>query len=438
MATDLKDLHIDRGDRGSFRRRKETRRLDRCRRGGRPAGRCGSVRAACSNAPSRWTVRVTATSAASAGPGVILNATGYIVAAHKIEVAAKVMGKVAWIGVEKGDRVKQGQVLVRLEDDEYRAPAEQAQGQLRQPGGAAGRVGGTARGRRRSRRPRPMSNQAASRPGERQASPWTAPAAGRREASCPPRRWTTRRPSTMPPLARVNSLDRRYELVKLGPRKEQIDAAARPGGAGQGRGGVYAKRNLDNTVIRAPVTGTILERAVEKGEFVTTGFVGDRGAKGYVVSLADLNDLEVELDISQNDFAKLGPAAARQRHHRRVPGPQVRRLHHGDLAGSEPAEGHRAGEGEGRESGRVPAAGDERQRGVLLGREAGGRLRRPPSSRCDRSPAVGGARRRGLRGARRQGRAPGGEDGRDEQPGRARRRGADRRRGPDRRIRRPA
>jgi HlyD family secretion protein len=67
----------------------------------------------------------------------------------------------------------------------------------------------------------------------------------------------------------------------------------------------YAETNLDNTVIRAPVTGTILERAVEKGEFVTTSFVGDRGAKGYVVSIADLNDLEVELDISQNDFAKL-------------------------------------------------------------------------------------------------------------------------------------
>ena len=33
--------------------------------------------------------------------------------------------------------------------------------------------------------------------------------------------------------------------------------------------------------------------------------MGDKGAKGYVVALADLNDLEVELDISQNDFAKL-------------------------------------------------------------------------------------------------------------------------------------
>ena len=55
------------------------------------------------------------------------------------------------------------------------------------------------------------------------------------------------------------------------------------------------------------MNGTILDRNVEKGEFVTTGFVGDKGAKGYVVSLADLNDLKVELDINQNDFAKLGP-----------------------------------------------------------------------------------------------------------------------------------
>ena len=60
----------------------------------------------------------------TAGPSggeVVLNATGYIIAAHKIQVASKVVGKVAWIGVEKGDKVHEGQVIVRLEDDEYRA-----------------------------------------------------------------------------------------------------------------------------------------------------------------------------------------------------------------------------------------------------------------------------------------------------------------------------
>src|ERR1051326_1342722 len=68
---------------------------------------------------------------AGAGAGnVILNATGYIVAAHKIELASKVVGKVAWIGVEKGDRVKKDQVLVRLENDEYRAQFQQYKGNL--------------------------------------------------------------------------------------------------------------------------------------------------------------------------------------------------------------------------------------------------------------------------------------------------------------------
>src|SRR4249920_2278592 len=59
--------------------------------------------------------RVTATTPGAgqtASGDVILNATGYIIAAHKIQVASKVIGRVAWIGVEKGDRVKEGQVIV--------------------------------------------------------------------------------------------------------------------------------------------------------------------------------------------------------------------------------------------------------------------------------------------------------------------------------------
>ena len=35
--------------------------------------------------------------------------------------------------------------------------------------------------------------------------------------------------------------------------------------------------------------------------------MGDKGAKGYIVTMANLQDLQVELDISQNDFPKLGP-----------------------------------------------------------------------------------------------------------------------------------
>src|SRR5271170_7595088 len=60
--------------------------------------------------------------------GIVLSASGYIVAHHKINVNTKVTGRVAWIGVEKGDKVQEGQVLVRLEDDEFRAQYEQAKG----------------------------------------------------------------------------------------------------------------------------------------------------------------------------------------------------------------------------------------------------------------------------------------------------------------------
>src|ERR1022692_4539505 len=62
--------------------------------------------------------------------GTVLSATGYIVAHHTINVNSKVTGRLAWIGVEKGDKVKEGQILVRLEDQEFRASYEQAKGAL--------------------------------------------------------------------------------------------------------------------------------------------------------------------------------------------------------------------------------------------------------------------------------------------------------------------
>jgi HlyD family secretion protein len=57
------------------------------------------------------------------------------------------------------------------------------------------------------------------------------------------------------------------------------------------------------------VTGTILDRTAEKGELITAQFASAAagGPQGSVVSLADLNDLQVELDIAQADFSRLGP-----------------------------------------------------------------------------------------------------------------------------------
>ncbi|MFN0102612.1 MAG: efflux RND transporter periplasmic adaptor subunit [Bryobacteraceae bacterium] len=254
------------------------------------------------------TARAVAT-ASGAGPAgsVILNATGYIVAHHKIQLASKVMGKVAWIGVEKGDAVKQGQVIVRLEDDEYRAQVQQAKGQVT---ALEARLAELANG---------------SRPEEVSLAKANVDQA---KADLENARTTLARAQKMVAdglvskqavddgvareagqAARVASLERAYELVKIGPRREVMDQVRGQIAEAQGRMAFFDTQ-LANTVIKAPITGTILERVVERGEFVTTGFVGDRGAKGYVVSMADLNDLQVELDINQNDFGKL---AAKQK-----------------------------------------------------------------------------------------------------------------------------
>ena len=109
----------------------------------------------------------------------------------------------------------------------------------------------------------------------------------------------------------------------------------------------FDETQLNNTIIRAPITGTILERNVERASSSPPASSATAGAKGYVVSMADLNDLQVELDINQNDFAKLASQAERLVTTDAYPGPQVRRRHRRDLARSESPEGDRAGEGEG-------------------------------------------------------------------------------------------
>jgi HlyD family secretion protein len=249
-------------------------------------------------------VRPVSTSASGSSDPVILNATGYIIAAHTIEVASKVVGKVLWIGVDKGDHVKQGQVLVRLEDDEYRAQLLQAKGQLENLKARLAELENGSRpeeiAKAKADLEQARADLADSEVTLKRTRDLTSQGVMAKQAL------DDAQSRYDQAVAKFNSLDRTYQLVKIGPRHEEIDAARAQVEQSQGNLD-YAQTQLDNTIIKAPVAGTILDRNVEKGEFVTTGFVGDKGAKGYVVSLADLNDLQVELDINQNDFAKLGP-----------------------------------------------------------------------------------------------------------------------------------
>jgi HlyD family secretion protein len=254
-----------------------------------------------SNAPEVDTARATVESSGDPASGVVLSATGYIVAHHKIEANSKVTGRVAWIGVEKGDHVKEGQVLVRLEDQEFRAQYEQAAGAAE------------------SARAQLLQLEHGSRPEEIQQTDHNlseAKATAANDKISLDRIKKLSDDGVMSRQAlddatakyessqqRAHSLEQSYQLAKLGPRAEEIARAK--GALMQAEGqAAYAKSQLDATVIRAPITGTILDRSVEKGELLTGQFAATARP---VFSLANLKDIQVELDIAQDDFARLGP-----------------------------------------------------------------------------------------------------------------------------------
>jgi HlyD family secretion protein len=252
-------------------------------------------------------VEVTRASAESSDVGgTVLSATGYIVAHHTINVNSKVTGRLAWIGVEKGDKVKEGQVLVRLEDQEFRASYEQANGAL---DNARAYLEELQHGSRPEEIQQAQHNLDEARATlandklmlDRDKELAAGGVVSRQVLDDATAKFEADQ-------QRVNSLEKAFQLSKIGPRSEEI-ARAR-GSVAQARGlADYAKSQLDATVIRAPVTGTILDRTAEKGELITAQFASAAagGPQGSVVSLADLNDIQVELDIAQSDFARLGP-----------------------------------------------------------------------------------------------------------------------------------
>jgi HlyD family secretion protein len=239
--------------------------------------------------------------AASQGAS-ILSATGYVVAHHKIAVGAKVMGRVAWIGVEKGDNVREGQVLVRLEDSEFRAQVNQARANL---AAAQARLDQLRSGSRPQEKLRDkaavLQAEARLRTAEadyqRTEQLFRAGVASKAELD----HALSERDTA---AALVEAARQSSTLTDIGPRPEEIRAAQAE--VQQMKAALdYAETQLAATEIRAPVSGTVLERIVERGEMVTPSAFGGSGARTSVVDLADLDDLQVELDISQVDFARL-------------------------------------------------------------------------------------------------------------------------------------
>jgi HlyD family secretion protein len=161
------------------------------------------------------------------------------------------MGTVVWIGVKKGDKVKKDDILVRLEDDEYRARLLEAQGRL-----ALG-----------------------------EANLTNAELNLKRQIDLAKEKVESQR--TLDEAQRA----RDAAVAEIRVAKGQVD---------------LAQTYLNWCTIRAPITGTILEKLVDPNELVVPqSFGGTRGPSTALVSLADLNDLQVEIDLNEADLSKI-------------------------------------------------------------------------------------------------------------------------------------
>src|SRR5215468_7740001 len=252
------------------------------------------------SSPEVEVVRATA-EGGNVGGSVVLTATGYIIPHHRIEANSKVTGRVAWIGVEKGDQVKEGQVLVRLENQEFRAQYDQARGAADSARAQLEQLEHGSRPEEIQQAEHNLSEARATAANDKinldraknlfgqgvDSKQALDDATAKYEAS----------------QQRVHSLEQTHTLAKIGPRAEEIARAK--GAMAQAEGqAAYQKSLLDATVIRAPISGTILDRSVEKGELLTGQFAS---AARPVFSIANLNDIQADLDVAQDDFAKLTP-----------------------------------------------------------------------------------------------------------------------------------
>lgn len=233
---------------------------------------------------------------------VALYVTGYVVPHRRIELAPKVIARVAALNADKGDRVTSGQVIVRLEDDEFRANHERAAASVAR---AAARLDELRSGSRAEEVEEARANL--------QLAEAQRDDAGRTVGRLRPlvsqgvenqQALDTAATQLAVAGARVNAARTRLELLVAGPRPETIRAAEAD--LAEARAALaLADVQLGECVIRAPITGTVLERIAEVGELVTNQNFGGRGARGALLSMADLNDMQVEVDLNQTDLARV-------------------------------------------------------------------------------------------------------------------------------------
>jgi HlyD family secretion protein len=210
--------------------------------------------------------QMVAPAADGSGAPPVLVATGYVVARRSSDVGVKAGGRIATLGFEEGTRVRTGQVIARIEHADIDAQLEAARRAVAET--EAQRAQAIAA---RDEDARNLERQRAlSKDGIATAATLSAAEAAAQVAD-----------------ARVTSADAAIASARARVR--------------------VAEEALENTNVRAPFDGTVVRKRAEVGETVSPFGVAGQATRegGAIATIADLRDLEVQTEVSENSVAKL-------------------------------------------------------------------------------------------------------------------------------------
>jgi multidrug resistance efflux pump len=244
------------------------------------------------------------TAVASAGE-VVLQAKGYVVPLHPVQVSPKVGGMLLKVhkDLEEGRFFKKGQWLAKIEDVDYKAECDMAEHSL---AAAEQRLAELKAGNR----PEEIEQAKA----ELDEANENVDLAKRdlirgeelrraRTGAIALNEYDKLRSTLRAARERQKRAKQIYKLAVDGPRIErklaaesevkQLTAAL-----------AKAKWRLENCIIRAPISGTILTKKAEEGNIVNPSAFSS-GISASLCDMADLSDIEIDLSIQERDIASV-------------------------------------------------------------------------------------------------------------------------------------
>lgn len=229
---------------------------------------------------------------------VILSLSGFVAPRSIITMSPRVAGTIIELPIQPGWRVKEGDVLAKIDDAQFRFDFEQAK---------AGLASAQSKLQELKKGARPEEvRQAEIALEQAKAQLEYAGKELNRMAESLKRGSTVESDYNLAKLNRdqaefqVRVLTEKLTLVKEGARSESIAAAEAE--VDRVKAALdKAQYALEQTVIRAPINGTILEKRVELGELVRPESLQQTG----ICTLADLSHMEAAVDIQERDFSRL-------------------------------------------------------------------------------------------------------------------------------------